>query len=452
MIALSLLCAPNAHAGTWVVTYNAAGSYTFQSYSGLTYGGNWQNTDGGYTLGDQSGDVQATVSGTDTATLTWTHGQGQNDQNDPPPQTVWVLESGSAFWYLVSAGTDDNIIPCSADDGLGDPPELDPTIPPGAEYSDGDHLVAEDGSSGTVTLSDTLFSQSPPGSVSFGRYGATVGVGLTIQPVDLEGHSTLDNGPPVYPNNPPWDPSAPRFFSGTYCRVVALPVSDDSYLLRVQLWIGGTVVKEYDDTSATQLSTDPQTVFTSGTNQISEKLMTYFDSTHFASGSSVPVLLKVWYTSGSGSPFSATLSANAVNNAYLLYNSGDTVFDPRDPTQANQAKPAADNVNTLLSAPTSHIAPYEHSDDADTINQRLSSTHTPLSPYTIFFAATHTTGAFGDLPALGDGQSTPDTSHDWLTQSTIKSDVQTALQDPNQPPYNFVYNAQLRLRDGVKLQ
>ena len=124
LLFLTLLAAPDAHAGTYTVTYsgsgksvsvgvNAPGGINTVPYTG-TYGG------GGSTSWSAPRN-KVTCDGSITATATWqASGPGDN-----PPATVIVQESGTAMW----SGTGVVVPTGKCDDGLGDA-EVDTTTSP----------------------------------------------------------------------------------------------------------------------------------------------------------------------------------------------------------------------------------------------------------------------------------------------------------------------------------
>ncbi|MDQ2800172.1 MAG: hypothetical protein M3Y13_11070 [Armatimonadota bacterium] len=173
----------------WQVTYASSGSatyhYTFsQSGTGPIYsgGGPWTDTTGETSSGGSSGGQYATdalSSGTVTATLTWVPASGQTAQDDPPPNVVIVAETAVASW---SGGTYPGA--GSASDGLGDAED---------QYgvSSGTYYSVKDGSSGTITLTDTLNAQSAPYAPVAPNYGptyasATASYSVTPYPVTVE--------------------------------------------------------------------------------------------------------------------------------------------------------------------------------------------------------------------------------------------------------------------------
>ncbi len=165
--ALSLLLLPlPSRAGQWVVTYTNTGTSSVTPFNPFGFlpasVHHWPAGSSGGGIGD-SDTVDATASGSVTATLTWVPAQGQTSASDPPPTVpVSIAETGTAKeypdgWY----GSGPAPLPGgSADNGLGDSPLVN-----GRGYlSTGTHLIQKDGSSGTITLDPVTLSASVPTS------------------------------------------------------------------------------------------------------------------------------------------------------------------------------------------------------------------------------------------------------------------------------------------------
>ena len=117
-----------------------------------------------------------------------------------------------------------------------------------------------------------------------------------------------------------WDPTAPRYFSGTGCEARGTAVPLTGYVSHAQLCINDTVVEEYWDTAAagkpSPLPTDGSVV--TGTSQASATVKALFDSTHFAYASTITIKMKV--TDSNGGYYEATVVGPAYNKALVLSN------------------------------------------------------------------------------------------------------------------------------------
>jgi len=142
LMASLLLAAPDAHAGTWQFTCTGSGSETEDTRTPTidnTQTQNWVPPGpstgscqiSGFSVTTQPGAFSTTQAGTTKSgggsisaavTLTWVHGTGQTDANDPAPTSVLLKESSSASWTALVDHYPDPYITggTSADDGLGD--------------------------------------------------------------------------------------------------------------------------------------------------------------------------------------------------------------------------------------------------------------------------------------------------------------------------------------------
>ena len=357
-----------------------------------------------------------------TATLTWTP-DSSTDTSQPPP-TVNVLETANASaqqWILQATG-----VSTSASDGFGDP-VTNPTAPVYGASSSGKHLYQATVSSGqtSVTLPTRSLSAYLSYQTAVATSGPSVGGSYTVQvfSATLQAHSTVDTSAP----GNPWDPTHPRFFSGTNCSAIASAPATSGYVSHAQLLVGGTDVKDYYDTSyANHPAAGP--FVTLGTNQTSALLSVNFDSTHFADASSVPI--KMLITDTAGNNYDASVAANAYNKAYSLGNyqpsGGSLVY----------GQVAAANASSAFSGMNCPGSPTT-TDGKTTI---LANLHT----YTVFYIWTHgldLPSVFGDCFAFPNS---PDANYlyarasDDLTGATGVTQA-VASKSVSVPPYNFAF-------------
>ncbi len=186
MLAPLLFCSP-AHAGSWKFSCTGSGSSTFTStvgsYPPNTITTNWTppapstgtsyqlsglsipSTDGNFSSAQANTTRKADIVVNAVVTLSWVHGTGQTDANDPAPPSVMLVESSGASW---TAQADNYPNPyttggTSADDGIGDKPvsTFNGSVKSG-EYSSSANASVTNGlpsnwkkytvSSGTLTL------------------------------------------------------------------------------------------------------------------------------------------------------------------------------------------------------------------------------------------------------------------------------------------------------------
>jgi len=157
----------------WQVSYSSQGTTTWDIIgpddTAQQKSRQWPATGTGDGVQDSSY-LDATTSGTVTATLTWVPSTGQDNTTDPPSSSVIVTESGNAQFGGGGLGTG------NADDGWGDPVQY--------AVSSGVHYEVKDGSSGTITITKSLSASTPPNTTpnahgGFDRIGAFVSVGLS---------------------------------------------------------------------------------------------------------------------------------------------------------------------------------------------------------------------------------------------------------------------------------
>ncbi len=198
--------------GHWDVSYSSTGttSWDYPGYDSASSNivaqsgsSQWPATgsgDGVYS----SYYLDASTTGTVTATLAWVPTTGQDATSDPPSSSVIVVESGSASEWGGGPGTG------SADDGWGDTSSQG-GYPgsssggggyPGSASSSGTHYEVKDGTSGTITLTKTLSASTPKNTTpdasgNFAAVGAMVSVGLNVLPpppatITLKGPITVN--------------------------------------------------------------------------------------------------------------------------------------------------------------------------------------------------------------------------------------------------------------------
>lgn len=415
-LVLACLSLP-AWAGHWSVNYSVKPN-----------GGN------GFPIGPNfSGSYNQTL--TVTATLTWANVY----PGEVPPKTVSYVESASA-----SANGKTTLIPPKyglvnpkpiCDNGLNDPSVLDSTNNATQCYatSQGAHLVQKPYSSPLVLPTRTLSAGFTCDSAHSDAGSGSVGMTYSVVTSDatLGGHSTVDTSAP----GNPWDPTHPRFFSGTNCHAdaYAYALSLNSFVKRVQLMVSGTLTKEYDDVASLPTNKDPNVIYSSGTSQPSVGLTTYFDSSHFADALPIPVQMIV--TDTGGNKYDSQIKASAYNEAYVGYEASVSTYgqptagvvdsamgscnigqNDSSPTDTRDAVLAAVKFNTVFFT-------YSHGQDA------------PDAANHVYFEAPAGVGNSNGLiyPNKGDDpSSTTQTPRDDVAEAVTKKGV-------NPPPYNFVY-------------
>ena len=302
ILCLALVCLSlPAWAGHWTVNYSVTPN-----------GGN------GFPIGPHfTGSYSQSL--TVTATLTWSNVY----PGEPPPTTVSYVESSSAS----ANGKTTQTPPVNGlvnpkpvcDDGLGlnDPTVLDKTNNATQCYgtSQGAHLVQKPYSSPLVLPTRTLSAKFTWDSAHSDTGSGSVGLSysVVVSTASLGGHSTVDTS--AVGN--PWDPTNPRFFSGTYCHADAFAPALSGSVKQIQLLIGAILTKEYDDSASLPTTKDPNVIYSNGTNQPSASLTTYFDSSHFPDA--LPISVQMIVTDTAGNKYDSQIKASAFNDGYVGY-------------------------------------------------------------------------------------------------------------------------------------
>ncbi len=154
----------------WQIVYTQSGFWSYadrdKPTTGQTtfYGDAWDTNGSGYGTGGGA-EVDGSVSGTITATLTWIPATGKTLQSDPPPTQLNIVEYGDA-WFDSDWGGPQMPDPSDgvADDGLGDAPVYTNGYGSLMATSQGYHVVQKDASSGTVTVTCSPSASNPPSS------------------------------------------------------------------------------------------------------------------------------------------------------------------------------------------------------------------------------------------------------------------------------------------------
>ena len=271
----------------------------------------------------------AEIDGTITSTRHWI-GIG------PPPKTMFILETSWASGVGGYDGWGNGT--ATAVDAFGDPALWFPgDISPGMQ-STGVRMVRVDSSSGTIMRSGHIramaatpaLSNGVPqgeslvgGSFDWYAVSASLSAWSTACAPDVcQGHPN----PAVFlePTHPDWNPSAPRYFSGTGCEVEGTAVPANGYLTHAQLCIadaiGDHVVQEYWDTNASgkPYPIPPDGSVTVGADNATANLKGLFDSTHFKDSTMIVLKLKVW--DSNGGYYVGKIRGPACNKALILQN------------------------------------------------------------------------------------------------------------------------------------
>ena len=251
-------------------------------------------------------------------------------------------------------------------------------------------------------------------------------VSITVTPttITLGAHSTVDTSAP----GNPWDPTHPRFFSGTNCSATGTAPAISGYVSEAHLLVGGTDVKDYYDTGFV----GPVQPGAATGHQTSVSLAVSFDSTHFADASSVPIQMTV--TDTAGNKYAANISASAYNEGYVGY----------EPTTVS----GQGNAQVVAAAMNACQIGANNSSTADNRDTVLSA----VKFNTVFFTCNHGNempdandhiyfeppAGVGNSNGLIYGNQSVDPSS---TQANPRNDVAeaVALKSVNPPPYNFVY-------------
>lgn len=358
--------------------------------------------------------------------------------NDPPSEPVSILETAAAEeepggWH--GSGPDPS--PSGAvNNGCNDPVVVDAR----GYQCTGAHLLQRDGSSGTIVLDAVTLSASNPtstwtgsgpdwdGSGAEGPYPGSATVNLNVQLIaaSLQAHSTIDTSAP----GNPWDPTHPRFFSGTNCSATGVAVATSGYVSHAELLVGGTDVKDYYDTSFVG---PIQQGATTGTNQPSVPLTVHFDSTYFADGGNIPIQMLV--TDTAGNKYDANVKANAYNKGYVGY----------EPTRTSYGQAIAANVDQVLAQSNIKNNDSTTSDTRDAVLAAVTTNtdfftynygqHYPDSNNHLFFEPP--AGVGNSNGVLYGSQSLDPTS----TAQNPRNDIAEAVaaKGVNPHPYNFIY-------------
>lgn len=419
---------PPAVAGQWQVSYNCVGTASGgNSTSGLN--GPWPSnggtpgTDGTIymdTNSDQAfpGRTQSST-GSITATFTWL----PSSPGDVPLQSsLTVLESEHAYGGVSPSQMAGTTATATVNDSCAD--DTTTTLPSGSSQQ-GSHLrfISIQSSNGVWAAALPTRNFSAAGTMT-GRNPNTFRAGLHVG-VDyramvfnarLGGHSTVDTSAP----GNPWDPTKPRFFSGTNCSATCTAVAMSNYVKQAQLMITDTsgtdvVVQQYLDASIAPNPLPANTI--SGTNKASAYLNDTFDSTHFSDGSSVTIKIKV--TDSSGSTYDSKISGPVYNKAYVL-------------------------ANPYLTTPFAQVASTASQSMNHTVNNNNKGSITDTKPtilgqiptYTAFYIDTH--GGTGDF--LDCTYVYPDLDLNNVHR-VFAADVATAVANKpiSQPPYNLAF-------------
>ncbi len=224
LLASLLLTAPDARAGSYVVTYSGGtASVTGQGtasqfspgedkYAASEYASSGSNSDGSPLS------FSLKINGPLTATFTWTHGSGETDDNDPPPASALVEQDCSAS-YNISASGYDASGSGSANSGL--PGAVTATEFPGGGSDNTNYSVGAGGASFTATCNPSVTCSGGNGGQSCSyttgtalvvyhavAYAATLSVGGTTpdssgNPNILVGQQATGTVFVVTPNNQP---------------------------------------------------------------------------------------------------------------------------------------------------------------------------------------------------------------------------------------------------------
>jgi hypothetical protein len=312
------LSACPALAAHWAISYTCAGQDLFTNGSTTTHP--WttpQAADSTGAIGEGAGYIYSTIvsTGNITPVLTWTK-DAWDTTLPPAPAQVSALLTILIACNAAHSGT------ATASDSYNDPfPNSDPSDCYGS-YS---HLVQFSNSTQATVV------PLPPVHLAFsavaGNGGGTpytnASATLRIQFVSpiLQGYSTHVS--PALTGSEPllsaWDPTNPRYFSGTGCEAKAIAVPLSGYLSHVQLCINDQVVQEYWDNAAPGKPTDSNSgAVVTGTQLAYQTLAVLFDSTHFAVTSSITIKLKI--TDSNGGYYEVMVAGPVYNKALVLSN------------------------------------------------------------------------------------------------------------------------------------
>jgi len=228
-----------------------------------------------------------------------------------------------------------------------------------------------------------------------------------------------------------WNPANPRFFSGTNCSAKATAAAVIGHVTIAQLLVGGTVVKNYYDTSIT----GPYPVNTTlGTNQTSAGLSVNFDSTHFPDVNAIPIQMTVNDSGSSADTYTDTIQAGAYNEGYVGYE--PTTVSGQANAQVVDSAMAACNINNNDSNITDNrdmvLSAVKYNTTFFTCNH---GNETPDANNHVYFEPP---AGVGTSNGLIFGNQRVDTSS---TTANPRDDVAEAVAKKHSypPPYNFVY-------------
>jgi len=436
--AFTLLLPLPAFAGQWVISLSgsttapdgANSTYTFVN-SQITSPPNatpyFFNLNGSNCSLDVPADGAISLSV--TATLTWTP-SARGDTSLPSP-TLDVLETSSATSHI---GTASSVTATPVvSDGLNDTPMPLTTNFSGMQSS-GNHVRQFDIAPGqtTVTLPQCSLNASlswTPANGNVYTPSITVNYGIQIIPLILQAHSTVDTSAP----GDPWNPAHPRFFSGTNCSATGTALAVSGYVSEAHLDVGGTDVKDYYDKNFVGPVQSGSTI---GTNQTSASLTVYFDSTHFADASNIPIQMLV--TDTIGNKYDANAKANAYNKGYVGYEITTNTF-------GQYGQPTASNVDKFLAASNTKNNDSTTSDTRDAVLAAVTANtdfftysyglHYPDANNHIYFEPP---AGVGNSNGVLYGNQSFDPSS---TAQNPRNDIAEAVaaKGVNPPPYNFVY-------------
>lgn len=198
VLATMLFSPPAARAGSWVFTCTGSGSATPDSNSSTPQAGGNHYRFGGCTSSASTGrgaTAQADMSVTITLKGTWTHNVGQTDATDPAPPSVWLEETGSAFWSGVTHTSTPPTGSCT-NPLKGGETEVASTNPIGGTRS-GHQFTQVSVSGGVATLTRTFSGTASAPSAPANWSSATAGLGsyqVTVHPTPYNFKKVVGGG------------------------------------------------------------------------------------------------------------------------------------------------------------------------------------------------------------------------------------------------------------------
>lgn len=194
----------------------------------------------------------------------------------------------------------------------------------------------------------------------------------------------------------------PAYFSGTSCSIGGYANAGFGYLTRVELWVGGVLVKETDYTVYDNVQAAGPSVT--------------FDSTHFTDGSSITVTIKAWASGG---------RTGTHSNSAPAYNKGYDLISQRVTSEAQPVGMAIES--SMISA--NHTVTRS---DAHTEQDIISN----LKTYTAFSIYTH-----GAEAIFGDCFAYENLADHYLSTSDVATAVDGKGSGFSQiyPSYGFVH-------------